>query len=177
MSSKMDNKCRTCGENSSIESFYPEAHFNKKVFKYYKCTHCLSFNVFPTPDKSDFEEMYGESDHTYLKELKGNIQYDFNYPFAHHQGYQIEFLDQIKKDIKGKELLDYACGSGFYMKYAQQLGAKVTGVEFDMNFVKLLKEKSGFDIYTFDELKTQFNSKRVTNLFPSSIFIMCTIFF
>ncbi len=104
MNNKMD-KCRTCGKTDSEESFYPEAHFNSKVFKYYKCSHCLSFNVFPTPNESDFEKMYGENDHTYLKELKGDIQYDFNYHFGHHQGHQLKFLTQIKKEIKGKELL------------------------------------------------------------------------
>lgn len=120
----------------------------------------MSFNVFPTPNQNDFDEMYGENDHTYLKEVKDKLTYDYNYPFAHHQGYQIQFLDQIKSDLKGKTLLDYACGSGFYMMYAQNLGAKVTGVEFDKKFVELLKEKTDFNLYTFDELIKNFSTEK-----------------
>ncbi|MCO6500002.1 MAG: class I SAM-dependent methyltransferase [Vicingus serpentipes] len=148
--------CRICSSSSLVESYYPDAHFNEKIFKYLKCRKCDSFNVFPSPNEEDFKKMYGEEDHYYLKDVKGQLQYDFNYPFAHHQGYQIQFLEQIKNDLKGKTLLDYACGSGFYMKYAETLGAKVVGVEFDKKFVTLLREKTDLDIYTFSEMKLKF---------------------
>lgn len=156
MKNNINNQCRTCGETDAIKSFYPDVHFNNKVFSYYKCNSCKSFNLFPTPNEDDFKEMYGGNDHTYLKELKGELEYDFNYPFGDHQGYQVQFLSQIKEDLKEKKLLDYACGSGFYMKYAEQLGAKVIGVEFDLEFVNLLKEKTNFEIFTFTQLKEKF---------------------
>ncbi len=156
----MEDQCRICNRKNLSNSPYPDAHFNNKVFKYYRCNDCLSYNVFPTPNENDFDEMYGEKDHTYLKEVKGKLQYDYNYPFAHHQGYQIQFLQQIKNGLKGKTLLDYACGSGFYMMYAQNLGAKVTGVEFDKKFVELLKEKTNFNLYTFEELIKYLSSEK-----------------
>ncbi len=154
----MNDCCRICGAQDLISSYYPDAHFNGKIFQYLNCQNCASFNVFPSPDNDDFSKMYGEEDHTYLKDVKGKLDYDFNYPFADHQGYQIQFLKQIKNDLQGKTLLDYACGSGFYMKYAEQLGAKVTGIEFDEKFVALLKEKTDFDLYTFSEAKSKFAS-------------------
>lgn len=156
----MDYQCRICKSKKLENSPYPDAHFNKKVFKYYHCNDCLSFNVFPTPTEQDFDEMYGENDHTYLKEVKGKLQYDSNYPFAHYQGYQIDFLNEIKNDLKGKKILDYACGSGFYMNHAQNLGANVTGVEFDKKFVELLKEKTDFALYTFDELTENHSTEK-----------------
>ena len=151
--------CRVCGVNRLAPSYYPDAHFNGKIFKYLNCQECQSFNVCPTPDDDDFSKMYGEEDHSYLKDVKGKLQYDFNYPFADHQGYQVQFLKQIKEELKNKTLLDYGCGSGFYMKYAEYCGAIVSGVEFDEKFVKLLREKTDFDIYTFSDLKSKLEKK------------------
>lgn len=160
MSSKMIENCRTCGKQDSVESAYPHVHFNDKVFKYFKCNNCNSFNVFPTPNDADFKKMYGENDHTYLKTIKGKLKYDFNYPFANHQGYQIHFLNQIKNDLKGKTLLDYACGNGFYMKHAQDCGAKTVGVEFDKDFVSILNEKTDLEILTYNGLERIYQAKK-----------------
>lgn len=155
----MVNNCRICGSKILIKSTYPDALFNRKIFEYLKCKNCSSYNVFPNPTEDDFSKMYGEEDHYYLKDVKGKLEYNFNYPFADHQGYQIKFLKQIESSLKNKTLLDYACGSGFYMKYAQNSGAKVVGVEFDKTFVNLLKEKTDFELYTFEELMSQFRGE------------------
>jgi len=157
MNSKMSENCRICGNQDSVESSYPDAHFNGKVFKYFRCINCNSFNVFPTPSADDFKKMYGENDHTYLKDINGKLKYDFNYPFANHQGYQLQFLNQIKNNLKGKTLLDYACGSGFYMAYAQQLGANTVGIEFDEDFVSILNEKTDLNILTLNSLHQEYN--------------------
>lgn len=149
---KLENKCRVCNCSIFIDSPYPDIQFNEKIFKYHVCSNCKTYNIFPTPTQSDFSKMYGEEDHSYLKNLKGKLIHDFNYPFANHQGYQINFLNEIKSKIKNKTLLDYACGSGFYMKHAQAHGAEATGIEFDEKFVALLKEKTDLNIYTLDNL-------------------------
>lgn len=157
----IENKfiCRICGSAILNKGKYPDIHFNSKVFSYYSCKSCSSYNVFPSPSMDDFKKIYGEEDHTYLKNTKEKIIFNFNYPFAHHQGYQIKFLNQIKNDLKGKTLLDFACGSGFYLKYAEQLGAKVVGIEFDENFVELLMEKTDLELYTLEDALENFKSK------------------
>lgn len=153
------NKCRICESVDLKKGSYPNIHFNNKVFSYFECIKCNSYNVFPSPNMDDFSKMYGETDHAYLKNIKTKLDYNFNYPFAHHQGYQIIFLNQIKADLNGKSLLDYACGSGFYMKYAQQLGAKTIGIEFDAEFVNLLKEKTDLELYTLEVALDTFKQK------------------
>ena len=151
--------CRICGNNNLTGSSYPDAHFNDKIFTYYKCFKCLSFSVFPTPNDADFKLMYGENDHTYLKGISGKLKYNFNYPFANHQGYQLQFLNQFKDDLKGKTLLDFACGSGFYMAYAKQFGVETLGVEFDQDFVSILNKKTDNNIITIDELQQSYCGK------------------
>ncbi len=159
MSNKVKNICRICGHDAFSSTKYPDAHFNNKVFSYLSCKKCDSYNVFPTPNDDDFSKMYGEEDHYYLKNTEGKLRYNFNYPFADHQGYQIKFLNEIKDQLKGKTLLDYACGSGFYMKYAEQLGVKAIGIEFDKSFVSLLKEKTDLEIYPQEEFQTTLKGK------------------
>lgn len=154
----MKNSCRLCLREDLLSSYYyPDIHFNNKVFKYYKCNNCKSINVFPSPNHDDLELMYGDEDHTYLKHISGKLIY--NYPFANHQGYQIKFLKNLKNDLSNKTLLDYGCGSGFYMNYANKYGAKSVGIEFDEDFVNLLKSKTNLDIYSFDSFKEKFNGK------------------
>ncbi|PCJ01409.1 MAG: hypothetical protein COB15_00360 [Flavobacteriales bacterium] len=153
------NNCRICGAQALIKSDYPDAHFNSKVFAYLNCENCASYSVFPSPTDDDFDKMYGEEDHYYLKDITGTLTYKHNYPYANHHGYQIYYLEKIKDDLSGKTLLDYGCGSGFYMDYAQRLGAKVVGVEFDQKFVELLRKKTTFNLFTFPELKLQIPNK------------------
>lgn len=157
----IENKfiCRICRSAILNKGKYPDIHFNNKAFSYYDCKSCSSYNVFPSPTNDDFKKIYGEEDHSYLKNIKEKITYNFNYPFAHHQGYQIKFLNQIKYDLKDKTLLDFACGSGFYLKYAEQYGAKVVGIEFDENFVELLKQKTDLELYTLEKALETFKNK------------------
>lgn len=152
-------KCRVCGSDNLKKGKYPDIHFNSKVFTYYACRSCRSYNVFPDPDEDDFKQIYGEEDHTYLKDTPGKLEYDSNYPFAHYHGYQIKYLKELKGQLPGRSLLDFACGSGFYLEYAQRLGANVVGIEFDEEFVKTLNEKTNFDIHTLDNAKASFRDK------------------
>ena len=145
------NKCRICGSVNQKSGSYPDIHFNNKVFSYYACNYCYSYNVFPSPTSSDLELIYGETDHKYFKNISDKISYPEEYHFANHQGYQIKFLNEIKNQLQNKTLLDFACGSGFYLNHAQKLGAKVVGIEFNKEFVELLIQKTNFEIYTLDE--------------------------
>lgn len=153
-------ECRICSSKHNKKYFYPNVIFNNKVFTYYKCSNCKSVSIFPTPSNEDFSKMYGENDHTYLKDLKGELQYNFNYPFANHQGYQIYFLRKLKSELNNKTLLDYGCGSGYYMKYAENCGAQVVGIEFGKDFCKILSNKSKMQILTIDEFEIKFKNEK-----------------
>lgn len=153
------NKCRICGSVNQKKGSYPDIHFNNKVFSYYACEDCCSYNVFPSPTPSDLELIYGETDHKYFKTISDKISYPEKYHFANHQGYQINFLNEIGDKLVNKTLLDFACGSGFYLNHAKKLGAKVVGIEFNNEFVKLLIQKTKFDIYTLEEALSTFKDK------------------
>ncbi len=153
------NKCRICGSIDQKKASYPDVHFNNKVFSYYACNDCYSYNVFPSPTPSDLELIYGETDHKYFNTIPNKISYPEKYHFANHQGYQIKLLNEIGDKLSNKTLLDFACGSGFYLNHAKKLGAKVVGIEFNKEFVELLNQKTSFDIFTLDEALSKFKDK------------------
>lgn len=155
-STGQENKCRICGSFDQERSSYPDIHFNNKVFVYYECKSCHSYNVFPSPTPSDLDLIYGETDHKYFKNISDKISYPETYPFANHHGYQIKFLNEIEGQLLNKKLLDFACGGGFYLNHAKKLGAKVVGIEFNKKFVELLNQKTSFDIFTLEEALSEF---------------------
>lgn len=150
--------CRICLSSSFDNTAYPDLRFNKKVFTYNCCKKCKSFNVFPNPSEEDLSLIYGEDDHSYLKNDDEKLTYTYDFPFAHYHKFQIDFLNEIKKDLKGKSLLDFACGSGFYLNYAKSLGADVVGIEFDASFVELLNKKTDLNIFTLEQALTKFEN-------------------
>lgn len=146
--------CLICGGNKIRNYYYPPVRFNNKTFKYYECQSCGSAQINPMPDESDYANMYGVNDHKYLTQLKEQEAVNFEriYPKYNHQKYQIDFFSKYKYHLRGKTLLDYGCGSGFYMYHASKAGLLCTGVEFSAEFAHLLKQKTGMNILTLDAI-------------------------
>ena len=64
----------------------------------------------------------------------------------------------ISKYLKKKDnFLDYGCGSGFFLKFLNQQGYNVEGVEFDEDACKSARNNSGSNIQT---VKNFLNSKK-----------------
>lgn len=149
--------CLICSNNGMIKYYYPNVHFNDKIFSYYECKKCKSAQIEPIPNEDDFNKMYGVSDHSYLLKLQENEKINFNktLPNYNHQKYQITFLNKYLPQGKGKTLLDIGCGSGFYMYHAAKLGYECTGIEFNKEFCKILSDKTGLNITTIDTIENR----------------------
>ncbi len=159
---KCDSVCPICLSTKNIAFFYPPTNFNEKIFHYKECLACGSSFVDPLPDKSDFDSMYGENDHAYLKELGEDEMYShkLGHSLYDHQGYQMDFFKKGEYWKKTRTLLDVGCGSGFYMQNAKKFGMEVTGIEYDDEFTKLLRKKTGLDIMTFDDFEKHCSEKK-----------------
>lgn len=157
-----DNKCPLCDSGISKSYFYPPTTFNNKVFHYYECQNCGCSFVNPFPDKNDFDLIYGEDDHAYLKKLGEDEMhiYNFDIPPYNHQRFQIDFFSKYKYWEKAGSLLDIGCGSGFYMKSAMRSGIHATGIEYNENFTKLLRKKTGLSIFSFNEFEKNNDGKK-----------------
>jgi len=151
-------ECLICGNKGFKPYYYPPTIFNNKSFHYFECKAGKPAQKSPLPDDEDMKLMYGTTDHSYLLNLKEGepFKYTFNYPKYNHQAFQLNFLKKHNYLSFGKTLLDVGCGSGFYMNYAKTLGFACHGIEFSTDFAKLLRSKTGQDIYSFEEFKTLF---------------------
>lgn len=154
--------CPLCFSERSKNYFYPPNEFNGKLFSYYTCLDCQCSYVFPFPDKNDFDSIYGENDHFYLKMLKPDEKHihKFNFPLYNHQRYQLDFFKKGEYWINTKTLLDIGCGSGFYMSYAKMFGMQVTGIEYNDEFTDLLRKKTDLDIFSFSEFEKKYEGKK-----------------
>lgn len=127
---------------------YAPNRFGGKEYNYLKCLKCGSLSIHPIPVPEDLDEIYGESDHTYLNELPDGqgVQYPIEYPPYHYHKYQLDYFDRAKPLFKGTRLLDYACGSGFYLNHAAKHGITGVGVEFNEEFALTLSKATGHTI-------------------------------
>lgn len=154
--------CPLCFSIEARDYFYPPTTFNDKIFHYLECKSCGSSYVFPFPDQKDFDVIYGENDHTYLKKLKTEEKYihSFNYALYNHQSYQVSFFQKGEFWKGRKSLLDIGCGSGFYMEFARRFGLEVTGIEYNEQFTQLLRSKTELDIHSFQEFEKIYEGKK-----------------
>jgi 2-polyprenyl-3-methyl-5-hydroxy-6-metoxy-1,4-benzoquinol methylase len=150
--------CLICGNKNFKPYYYPPTRFNGKVFNYFECASCASAQIDPLPDENDMKLMYGTEDHAYLLKEKTHT-YPDTYPKYNHQKFQLDFFERFQYSTRGKTLLDIGCGSGFYMNRARKAGMECMGIEFDTSFAKLLREKTGQQIFSFEEFETSFPGK------------------
>jgi len=158
LSHNTEIQCPLCSSDVAGKYYYPPTTFNKKIFHYYECGKCHCAYVYPFPEKEDFDLIYGEEDHAYLKKLSENEMHihRFDLPLYNHQRYQTEFFSKGEYWKNADSLLDVGCGSGFYMSYAKRSGLNVTGIEYNEEFTELLRKKTGLDIFSFNEFENRY---------------------
>ena len=61
---------------------------------------------------------------------------------------------------KGKNLLDFATGSGFYLAFAQKLGLEGVGIEYSPEFAALLKTRSDLNIISNKEFEQKYAEQK-----------------
>jgi 2-polyprenyl-3-methyl-5-hydroxy-6-metoxy-1,4-benzoquinol methylase len=150
--------CLICGNKVFKPYYYPPTLFNNKTFTYHECTSCYSAQISPLPDDDDMKLMYGSNDHSYLLSLKDDelLNFSFTYPKYNHQRFQLQFFKKFIYKQYGNTLLDIGCGSGYYMNHAKSFGFTCVGIEFSTDFAKLLRAKTGLDIFSFEEFSKKF---------------------
>jgi len=60
----------------------------------------------------------------------------------YHKTYLNPVVLKLLGSIKGKKVLDLACGQGYFSRKLQRKGAKVTGVDISKNLLEIARKKS-----------------------------------
>lgn len=154
-------KCIICHSPDLVGDYYRPNKFNNKEFHYFLCTKCHSVSIDPIPSLEEFELMYGENDHSYLGDFESEkaLLHDFTWNNYNHQKYQVDEFDDSLKLAKGHNLLDFACGNGFYLAYALSKGFEPIGIEFNHEFAQTISSKTNLRVLSFEEFEENYSDK------------------
>jgi len=108
------------------------------------------------PNEEDRQLMYGINDYSYLSNEE-KVIHTFDYRKHTHQKMQIDYFKRDITIFNGKKILDFACGNGFYMAYANTFGFETTGTEINAEFAALLKDRTGLNIICMQDLQKDFS--------------------
>lgn len=123
--------CLFCGSENIRKAAYPRPTiFNNKQFDYKRCSDCGLVFIDPLPAPADYDRMYAASYHNefYFNEQPPDYSNWFN------------LLEQYSRE---KQILDYGCGDGSFLRYFHQRGYECTGVEYDPALVNRLRNENG----------------------------------
>jgi 2-polyprenyl-3-methyl-5-hydroxy-6-metoxy-1,4-benzoquinol methylase len=133
-------ECLFCRSQYTKDASYPRTtFFNEKNFFYKECKSCGLVFLHPLPVAEDYDKMYPASYHQ---------QYYFKEQKPDYSG----FYELIEKSITERNLLDYGCGDGTFLRFFSERGYRCTGVEYDKKLVEVLrKEQPNVQFYSADE--------------------------
>ncbi len=98
---------------------------------------------------------------TSLKKEWGNAALRYSTPHIRKEYIRRPAILKILGKIKNKKIIDLGCGDGYYSRILAKKGAKVIGVDFSYQSIKLAKfqeekENLGIDYYKSDISKLNF---------------------
>ena len=150
----MYRSCPFCthDKNFKIAPFYA-TYYNEIKYSYIKCSQCKIVYLDPIPSNSTLDKIYdGDLYHSECYKLVNYNQYKIGYK---------ETLINLKKFLtKNDNFLDYGCGSGFLLRYLNDLDYSVEGVEFDKRAAESAKINSLVNVYLlkdFDNIKKKYD--------------------
>lgn len=100
---------------------------SKEFFLLNKCADCQLIFTNPRPTKESIAPYYDFPDYySHQTEAKSITHWIYNQVKKKNLSYKLTLINSLNKD---KSLLDYGCGTGDLIHYAQNKGWKVSGIE------------------------------------------------
>ncbi len=123
-------QCQICENNSFTPFFTCTDHsISKETFALVKCTSCGFLITNPRPDLSSIGKYYQSEDYISHKD-KGNSLINLIYKKV--RNYTLKKKVNIINRVADKGfVLDYGCGTGYFLKACQEQGWQIEGIEPD----------------------------------------------
>jgi 2-polyprenyl-3-methyl-5-hydroxy-6-metoxy-1,4-benzoquinol methylase len=151
-------QCLFCKSSNISNTAFPRATlFNNKIFHYKKCRDCGLVFIDPLPEGDDYDKMYSNSYHDqfYFKDSGWDYTPVYNL---------------IEPHIQAKNIMDYGCGDGSFIKFFLKRGYRCTGVEYDPQLVQRLKEEiPEADFYTVEEFRLLLPEKKFDAIYVGDV--------
>ena len=123
---------------------------SQEDFEILECDNCKLLFTTPQPDKSVIGNYYKSEDYLSHNEHKKGLV-----PWIYNQVKKVNIRNKYKiacKDFTNAKLLDFGCGVGDFLHYAQQNGCEITGCDMSEDARKYASEKLGKTIVSPEEI-------------------------
>lgn len=141
------NECPVCNsDNISNYKIVKDHTVSNESFVIMKCGNCNFQFTNPRPDAENISQFYKSED--YISHTnKGNNPINVIYLLVrkYSTSIKIKLINSVTKKPKGK-ILDYGCGTGYFLHAIQKEGWKVYGVEPDTEARKIAESELGFTL-------------------------------
>ena len=146
----MSVKCPFCeSENTRLHLKLKDYFLSQEEFEIHECNECKLLFTMPHPDATAIGKYYKSEDYLSHNEHKKGLV-----PWIYNRVKKVNIRNKYKVcDIHAQaHLLDFGCGVGDFLHYAQQKGCDVTGCDLSEDARKIASEKLGKTIVTPEEI-------------------------
>ena len=140
--------CYLCNSLSVAVSGNRRSISFHKLHKYYRCSECRSYSLFPKLENHEIEDLYSTK---YIEDV--NPEFDMNEQVTVSRFLNLQKTLEKVESHKSKSFLDYGCGvTAEVIILASNLGFKAFGVEVEAGTRKEAQLKSNCQIYSPEEV-------------------------
>lgn len=134
--------CPLCGGKPAGSRFPHATAWSGRLFRFLGCSSCDTTFVDPLPTAEDFARFYDQA--TYHEE----------HYRLHEQGTQETMLPEMMRFLpSGRDLLDFGCGNGAFLKAAIGAGFRCDGVELDPKTREWAATNSGCEVLALADVE------------------------
>ncbi|MBT4733278.1 class I SAM-dependent methyltransferase [Candidatus Woesearchaeota archaeon] len=143
---KQEYECPMCGLSSNLPrvSFPYYAKIDNFHFKYLRCKKCSTVYVNPPPSSKAIALMYKGSEYHYHYHNPSRVE-----EYQKSANLLFSYLN------KGAKVLDYGCGDGFFLKLLSCNSFYCTGVEYNTDAVKYVKNNEFCEVMSTDSFQSE----------------------
>ena len=155
----MSVKCPFCeSEDTSLHLKLKDYFLSQEEFEIHECSECKLLFTTPRPDAAAIGKYYKSEDYlSHNEHKKGLVPWIYNRVKKINVKSKYKRLCKVMRGQKSSihnftELLDFGCGVGNFLHYAQQKGCEVMGCDLSEDARKIASEKLGKTIVTPEEI-------------------------
>jgi 2-polyprenyl-3-methyl-5-hydroxy-6-metoxy-1,4-benzoquinol methylase len=139
--------CPLCGsENISVFLKATDHLLTFESFDIFKCCSCGFLFTQDVPDADEIGKYYHSQDYVSHSDTRKGLMnklYHFGRTIMLKKKYRM-----VNKVVKGKNLLDIGCGTGYFPAFMKRKGYDVTGVETDQKARAFAEKEFGIRVYS-----------------------------
>ena len=147
----MSTKCPFCeSENTKLHLKLKDYFLSQEEFEIFECEDCKLLFTSPRPDQNVIGKYYKSEDYLSHNEHKKGLV-----PWIYNKVKKINIRNKYKvacSNLNKPVLLDFGCGVGDFLHYAQQQGCDIFGCDMNDDARRFASEKLGKTVVTPEEI-------------------------